>query len=550
VRLLAAAGVSSLLLSAALSEVTFTDVTRQTGVDYLNLSGEPGKRYILSSLGSGAALFDYDEDGDLDLYLVNGASLGEGGSISSAPGRFYRNEGDWRFTDVTRSAAVAYGDWGMGCAAGDFDNDGLVDLFLTGIGAHALYRNRGDGTFVEMTDPAKVRDRGWGTSAAFFDADGDSDLDLYVAHYLEADLGSLLGRASGPPCLWFGLAVFCGPSGLPGARDFFYRNNGDGTFKEASRESGLFDSSAAYGLGVVAGDYDDDGDADLYVANDSMANFLFRNQGRGVFAEVGLLAGVAYNAEGRAQASMGVDLGDANGDGLLDLFVTNFSHDYNTLYLNHGRGGFLDATAEANLRLASWFYLGWATRFADFDLDGDEDLFVVNGHVYPQVDGSDLQTTYRQRNQLLWNDGRGRFELGSSNGEETTRGNASGRGGAFGDLDNDGDFDAVVVNIDDRPSFLRNEATPNRNWIGLRLIGRTSNRDALGARVRLTAGGRRQMKEVHPSGSFLSSNDVRLLFGLGESPAAESLSIRWPSGKVQLLKTPGPGRYLTVVEEQ
>ncbi|MFQ5789908.1 MAG: CRTAC1 family protein, partial [Acidobacteriota bacterium] len=508
--------------TAANQKLHFAEMLGASGIDYRNVSGEPEKRYIQSSLGSGAALLDYDQDGDLDLYVVNGARLDGTSVVAAEPNRLYQNEGGWTFRDVTEAAGVSHPTWGMGAAVGDVDNDGYPDLYITNIGPNILYRNQGDGTFVEVTAQADVGDDGWGTSAAFFDADGDGDLDLYVANYTDPDVQSLPLPGSRPNCRWFNLDVFCGPSGLQGASDIYYRNNGDGSFTEASREAGLL-AGEAYGLGVVTGDYDGDGDVDLYVANDSVPNFLFQNDGRGVFSEQGLLSGVAYNSEGLAQAGMGVDLGDLDGDGRLDIFVTNFSHDTNTAYRNAGEGLFMDATTDLDLRMDSWFYLGWATRFADLDNDGHLDLFVANGHVYPQVDATDLKTRYRQRNQIFWNNGEGRFEEGVFPAEDALQEIASSRGGAFGDMDNDGDVDAVVVNIDDELSLLRNELPGGGHWLSLRLVGRKSNRDAVGARVTAIAGSLRGEREVHASGSFLSSSDPRLHLGLGERAQVDEL---------------------------
>jgi hypothetical protein len=536
------------LVSPAAEKVHFTDVLERSGIDYRNVSGEPEKRYILSSLGSGAALFDYDEDGDLDLYLVNGARLVEGKQVSAGPSRLYRNEGDFVFRDVTLVAGVGFEGWGTGCAVGDYDNDGHPDLFVSAIGANVLYRNLGDGTFVEVSSRSGLNQTGFGASAAFFDAEGDGDLDLYLTRYVDPDLSRILTPGSPGGCRWFELEVFCGPNGLRALPDSFYRNEGDGSFAEATRAAGFSEPGPAYGLGVVVGDYDDDGDPDVYVANDSVPNFLFQNDGRGFFSEVGLLSGVAYSGDGLAQAGMGVDIGDLDGDGLLDFFVTNFSHDSNTPYRNRGRGLFADVTSEANLRLASWYYMGWATRFADLDNDGDEDLFVVNGHVYPEVDRADLKTNYRQPNQVFWNRGDGRFdEARFPQGDALTK-TASGRGGAFGDIDNDGDVDAVIVNIDDRPTLLQNELPGRGNWLGLRLIGRAGNREAIGARVTLRAGSRSQVKEVHSSGSYLSSSDPRLHFGLANQERVDELVIRWPGGSSQKLTGIAAKQHLTLLE--
>ena len=536
------------LLASSTEQVIFVEMLPHSGIDYRNVSGSLEKRYILSSVGSGAALFDYDEDGDLDLYVVNGARLEGKTQIPVGPNRLYRNEGNWAFRDVTSKARVGHEGWGVGAAVGDFDNDGLPDLYVTNLGENVLFRNQGDGTFSDVTHSAGVGHEGWGTSAAFFDADGDGDLDLYVANYIDPDLDKIPPPGTGPTCQWLGLPVMCGPKGLTGQSDVYYRNEGAGTFVEASREAGLFDPTAAYGLGVVTGDYDGDGDTDLYVANDTMPNFLFRNQGNGEFVEVGFLSGAAYNAEGQTEAGMGVDLGDVNADGRLDLFVTNFSHETNTLYLNQGEGLLVDATSDLNLHMPSLSLLGWATRFVDLDNDGDLDLFVANGHVYPEIAATNPQNGYRQRNQVFWNLGDGRFAEAELAPEDAMQEITASRGAAFGDLDNDGDTDVVIVNIDAQLSLLRNEAARGGSWITLRLIGTESARDAIGARLTLSAGTSRQVKEVHPSGSILSSNDFRVHFGLGRHKRVDEIHIRWPSGRVQKLQNVEVGQFLTIVE--
>jgi hypothetical protein len=533
------------LLLAALPR--FVDMLEPSGIDYVNVTGEREKKYIVSSLGTGAALFDYDQDGDLDLYLVNGARI-EGTEVKEGGGnRLYRNQGDFRFDDVTAAAGVGLAGFGQGCAVSDIDNDGYPDLYVTQIGTNVLYRNRGDGTFEDVTANSGAGARGWGTSAAFFDADADSDVDLYVAYYAEHDVSKLPLPGSGASCRFIGVPVFCGPTGLEGAKDVYLRNEGNGRFVEATKDAGLEDVHAAYGLGVVAGDYDGDGDADVYVANDSMPNLLFRNDGKGRFTETALFAGVAYNTDGLAQAGMGVDLGDLDGDGNLDYFVTNFSHDTNTAYRNLGTGVFSDETAVMSLRMPSWFELGWATRLLDLDGDGDEDLFVANGHVYPEAGRADSNTAYAQLSQIFWNQGGGKFEEGEFAPDDAMSRAYSSRGGAFGDIDDDGDPDAAIVHIDDRPSLLRNDAGSG-NWLGLRLVGKSSNRDALGARVVVTSGPLRQTKEVHTSGSFLSSSDPRLLFGLGPRGSADEVRVRWPSGIEERLENLAAGRYHLIVE--
>jgi hypothetical protein len=518
-----------MLLLAAAVVAQLVDVRPGSGIEFVHASGDPVKRTILSSLGGGAAVFDYDGDGDLDVSLV-----GKGEN------QLYRNLGAFRFENVTEPAGISAEGWNVGIAAADYDNDGLVDLYVTRIGTNVLYRNRGDGTFEDVTSALGVGHEGFGASAAFFDADGDGDLDLYVANYVEPGQ-TFPEPGSEPTCQWLGLAVMCGPRGLEGQEDVFYRNDGP-RFVEAMKESGLEDSIRAYGIGVVSADYDGDGDTDLYVANDTNPNFLFRNDGGGRFEEVGLLSGSAYNGAGVTQAGMGVDFGDANGDGHLDIFVTNFSHETNTLYLGSPAGLFTDATEEVGLSTPSLGPLGWGTHFVDLDSDGDEDLFVANGHVYPDVETVDATTSYRQRNQVYWNDGRGNFTEAAWSPELR-----SSRGAAFGDLDEDGDPDVVVSAMDDAPALLRNDLASGHRFVGIRLVGRKSNREGTGARVRLVSASRTQVKEAHSSGSVLSSNDPRLLFGLGTDEEAE-IEVRWPGGTTSRLGRLPVDRYLVILE--
>ena len=543
-----ASAVSTFASSPPQGKLRFAEMVDTSGVTYRNVSGDAEKRFIHGSLGSGAGLIDYDQDGDLDLYLVNGAGLDDTRIVEAGPNRLYRNEGNWFFRDVTEEAGVGHTGWGVGCTVGDYDNDGLSDLYVTNIGANVLFRNQGDGTFRSASSEAGVGHPGWGTSSTFFDADRDGNLDLYVANYVDPDLSKLPLPGTGPTCRWFQLDVFCGPKGLIGAADLFYRNRGDGSFADATREAGLFDSKGAYGLGVVTLDYDGDGDTDLYIANDSVPNFLLRNDGHGRFQEVGLLAGAAYNASGSPKAGMGVDVADLDASGLPDIFVTNFANETNTLYANERSGIFVDLTSETNLEMASLPLLGWATRFVDLDNDGDEDLFVANGHVFRQIEGAGEGVEYRQRNQVFLNQGEREFVENVFATGDAMEQEASSRGGAFGDIDNDGDADAVIINIDDVPSLLRNETRGQGHWIALHLVGTTSNRDGIGARVVLTNGTRRQTKEVHPSGSFLSSNDPRVYFGMGEFARTDEIHIIWPSGDEQRIHGARAGQILLVVE--
>jgi len=528
--------------------VVFREAREGSGVDYVNVSGEPEKHHILSTLGSGVALFDYDEDGDLDLYFANGAAI-EGGRVKEvAADRLYRNEGGWSFVDVTGQAGLGDTGWGVGVTAADYDDDGLPDLYVTRIGRNLLYRNRGDGTFEELAERTGVADPHWGTSAAFFDADRDGDLDLYVDNYVDVDLENIPPPGQEARCQWFGLEIMCGPKGLPGTSDVFFLNRGDGTFGDATEAAGLGDPTGAYALGVVTGDYDDDGDLDLYVANDSAANFLYQNDGRGHFTESAFLSGVALSSDGLAQAGMGVDMGDLNGDGRLDLFVTNFSHEPNNAYLNHGHGLFLDAVGEANLHGASWFALGWGTRLIDFDHDGDLDVFVANGHVYPGVDRSNLKTRYHQANQIFWNDGAGVFSEHEFAPGDAMRRFAASRSAAFGDVDGDGDVDGVIVNIDAAPSLLVNELEGERQGVLFRLVGTRGPRDAIGARITVEAGHVRQMREIHPSGSFLASSDGRAHFGWSGVGSVDRVQVRWPGGRVESFSVSEAGIVITLVE--
>ncbi len=503
-----------MILALLLSQIVLADVTPASGVEYRNRSGDPQKRFIVSSLGSGAGLLDYDQDGDLDLYLVNGAPLDGRVPGEGLPNRLYRNEGGFRFADVTEAAGVGDVGWGFGAAAADFDNDGFPDLYVTNLGPNAFYRNRGDGTFERLPAGAGADHPAFSTSAAFFDADGDGWLDLFVLGYTRDAIADLPLPGEAASCVWFSLPVFCGPSGLTPEADAFFRNRGDGGFDEATSAFGFDAAEAGYGLGVVAADLDGDGDTDLYVANDSVPNHLWIREPGG-FREDGLVAGTAYNVDGLAQAGMGVDAGDFDDDGQLDLFVTNFSHDTNTAYRNMGGGFFEDSTTRNALRTPGWFALGWGTRFADLDSDGRLDLFVANGHVYPAAADAGSNTRYAMPNQVFRNEADGRYVEVEWGG-----GVRSSRGAAFGDLDGDARTDVVVVNIDDRATLLANRS-PGQGTL-VRLVGVRSPRDGTGSRVRAGA----RLRESHRSGSFLSSSDARVLLGGG----AESAEVEWAAG--------------------
>lgn len=525
--------------------VQFVDTAAEAGLVLRNSSGGGAEKWtILESTGAGACFLDHDGDGDLDLYLVNGATLGRDNPASDA---LFENDGRGHFTDVTVRAGLGDDRWGGGCAVGDYDNDGDPDLYVTNFGPDVLYRNQGGGIFRDVTGAAGLGDPRWGLGAVFVDFDRDGDLDLYVANYLRFDPTD--PKVLAARCRWKGGEVMCGPRGFEGEADVLYRNDGDGTFTDVSSAAGV-GRDALYGMGAVAGDLEGDGDPDLFVANDSQENLLWVNDGTGRFADQALPAGVALSGDGRAQAGMGADLGDYDGDGDEDLFVTNFSDDYHTLYRNEGDLLFTDVSAAAGLDPVTRPSLGWGGGFFDFDNDGDLDLFVASGHVYPGVERFDPATSYRQRNLLLENDGRGRFAEVSKISGPGFAVPATGRGAAFGDWDDDGDLDVVVVNADEAPTLLRNDGGNARPWIKLRLIGRRSNRDGIGARLRLTAGGRTQFREVRQTGGYCSSHDPRVHFGLGAAPAVERLEVRWPSGREQVVSDLPAGHLVTLDEEQ
>jgi enediyne biosynthesis protein E4 len=540
----AAAAVLTALASvgaAAGAAVSLTDVSATSGLDLVNVSGGPAKDYIVDANGNGAALFDYDNDGDLDALLVNGSTrerLARGGDPMVA---LYRNDGSGRFADVTATSGFTRTGWGMGACAADVDNDGFTDVYVTAFGPDVLWRNSGSGSFADVTQRAGLGDARWSTSCAFNDYDHDGFVDLYVANYVKFDGTAIPSRAATGSCRFMATDVFCGPNRLPGESDVLYRNNGNGTFSDVTARAGITDPGH-YGFGVVFADLTSDGWPDIYVANDSVPNLFFRNTGKGGFVEDGLLAGVAVSGDGRAQAGMGVDAGDYNGDGLPDLVVTNFSHDYNTLYENGPPGVFTDRSYAAGIAVTAGPYLGWGVKLVDLDNDGRLDLFIANGHVYPDVDGRGLGTAYRQRKQVFLNEGRRFREATAAIGGGLLLERSS-RGAAFGDVDNDGDVDVLVVNMNERPTLLRNDTPRTNHWLTLRLVGGPSNRDGLGARVTVEAGGRKQVLEARSDGSYLSHSDTRVHVGLGATARASRVEIRWPSGRVDTTANVAADRF-------
>ena len=532
--------------TGAAGAVRFTDVAAHVGVTLPNLSGEEEQEYLVDTMMGGVAFLDHDVDGDLDLYVLNGSRVGgfpDGGHPRNA---LYRNDGDI-FADATEAAGLGDTGWGMGVAAADHDNDGDPDVFITNYGRNVLYENRGGQTFADVTARAGVGDEGFSTGCAFFDSDRDGDLDLYVANYV--DFRHYIGTTPERRYEWRGLTVHFGPRGLRGEADVFYRNEGDGVFTDATEAANVVDEEQLYGLGVVAGDLDDDGDADFYVANDTGPNYLYRNQGDGTYEELGWMAGVAYGESGESQGSMGIALGDYDNDEDQDLLVTNFWEETNTLYRNDGGGEiFSDVTFHARVGLESFPFLAWGTGFFDYDNDGDKDLFIANGHIFPQVDRANLGVSYAQRNQLFENLGDGTFhELSQAAGPGLQIEKVS-RGAAFGDYDDDGDVDILVLNLNDAPSLLRNDGGHRGNWLRVRTIGTASNRDGIGARARVRCGELIQVEEVGSGSSYLSNNDPRLHFGLGDAARVDELRITWPSGLVETWRDLAVNQLLVVRE--
>ena len=534
VRASAAAALALLLALAASPRAAdvalkLVDVAAQAGVTLLNICGGPAKDYIIDEVGSGAAWFDYDNDGNLDLLIVNGSTRERSKAGGDPLAALYRNDGNGRFTDVTARSGLTRRGWGMGVCIADYDNDGFDDVYVTSaVGGNALYRNGGNGTFTDVTRQAGVADAGWSTGCAFGDYDRDGHVDLYVAHYVAFDERTIAKRGETAGCRFMTVDVSCGPKGLKGEADVLFHNNGRGGFTNVTRAAGITDPGY-YGFGVLFTDLDEDGWPDIFVANDTTPNFLFHNNHNGTFSETGLVSGVALSGDGREQSGMGADAADYNRDGHLGVVVTHFSHDYTTLYENSGRGFFTDASYASGVAAGAGKYLGWGVGFVDFENSGLLDLFVANGHIYPEVDTHGLGTRYRQRKQVFRNLGNKRFQEITDQVGGGVLLERSSRGAAFGDYDNDGDIDVLVVNLDDRPTLLRNDTAAANHWVTLQLAGAKSNRDAIGARVRLTAGDRTQSTEIRSGGSYLSNNDRRAHFGLGAATRAR-VQIQWPSG--------------------
>ncbi len=527
--------------------VQFRDAAPELGVTLRNVSGDGEQQYVVESMMGGSAFLDHDGDGDLDLYVLNGSQVSgfpEGGHPRNA---LYRND-NTAFVEATGEAGVGDANWGMGCAVADYDNDGDPDLYVTNYGGNSLYANRGDGTFADVSAPAGVagEERRFSTGCAFFDYDRDGDLDLYVANYV--DFSHFMETTPEMRYEWRGLTVHFGPRGMRGEPDFFYRNDGDGTFSDATEAANLVDREMLYGLGVVAGDYDNDGDADLYVANDTGANYLYENQGDRTFAEVAWLKGAAFGESGEAQGCMGIAFGDYDNDQYPDILVTNFWEETNTLYHNDAGAFFSDRTFDAGVGMESFQYLAWGTGFFDYDNDGDRDLFVANGHLFPQLNGANLGVDYAQTNQLFENAGDGTFrEVTGVSGPGLQIEKVS-RGASFGDFDGDGDLDIFVLDLNDSPTLLRNDGGNRNNWLLVKTVGTESNRDGIGAKVKARCGELVQINEVRSGSSYLSQNDLRLHFGLGRCAAVDELEVSWPSGREESFEDIPANQVLTIRE--
>ncbi len=534
----------------ALPGVTFVDVAEQAGLTATTIYGdEKRNRYLLETTGTGAAFIDYDNDGWQDIFLASGTRLDGLPPNVTSTNRLYRNSGNGRFTDVTEKAGLVKTGWAQGVCVGDYENDGFDDIFVSTYGKNTLYRNNGAGAFIEVAEKAGVSNNRtrWGSGCAFLDYDRDGFLDLFVASYIDLDLKTAPLPETGP-CLYKGVTVACGPPGLTGGINMLFHNEGNGTFKDVSEKSGITKTNGTYGLGVLTGDFDNDGWSDIYVANDSAPAALYHNNKNGTFTDIGIEAGCAFSIDGKPQAGMGVTAGDYDRDGWLDIFKTNFSGDTSSLYHNTGKGTFDDMTFPAGLGLNTR-WLGWGCGFVDVDNDSWSDIFLVNGHVYPEVEKLTTEAGYAQTKVLYHNLGNGRFaDISDKVGEAVKKPKAS-RGAAFGDYDNDGDIDVLINSVNDVPELLRANTGNQNNWLTIKTIGVKSNRNGIGVRIKCVTEDSSQIDEVRSGGSYYSQNDLRVHFGLGKNKLVKTVELQWPSGQVDTLKNIAANQIITVKEK-
>ncbi|MCP4260949.1 MAG: CRTAC1 family protein [Planctomycetes bacterium] len=526
----------------AKSNIIFNDVTKETGITFIHTDGGSGQRYIMETVSAGLALFDYDGDGYTDIYFLNGAPL-KGAKESDIPrNKLYRNEGGWRFTDVTEKAGVGDKGYGLGVAVGDYDNDGDQDIYLNNYGSNVLYRNNGNGTFTDVTKQAGIGN-GFkvGAGACFLDMDKDGDLDLYVSNYLDFSYEKHVSTSTR------GYPVYANPRFYLPLPDTLYRNNGDGTFTDVSKDSGV-GKHTGWGMGIVCGDYDNDGDTDIFIANDVGENFLFENDGTGKFEEVGLMTGTAYDLQGDEQGSMGVDCGDYDNDGLLDFYVTSYEGQLATLYRNLGSSMFEDVTLITGAGASTLPHVTWGNSFVDFDNNGFRDIFIACGHLQDNVENYNDTTTYFAQNILLMNTGDGKFINISDNSGDGMKLKLSSRGAGFDDLDNDGDIDTVILNSRREPTILRNDSPSKGHWLQVRLRGVKTNRDGIGAHVKVVSGDLTLLDEVHSGRGYQSHYGMRLHFGLGSRKRVDRIEVRWIGGRIDVFKDIAVNQLLTLTE--
>jgi len=523
------------------------DVTAKMGIHFRH-TADPAKKYILESMSGGVLLLDYDRDGWLDIYFTNSPSVEMALKGQKSRGALYHNNHDGTFTDVTDKAGVATPCFAMGGAVADYNNDGWPDIYVTCFGGNVLYRNNGDGTFADATTKARVSDGRWSTGAAFGDYDGDGFVDLMVTNYVDFHLNDLPQFGSAPTCKYRGVDVQCGPRGLKGAGDSLFHNNRDGTFTDVSKSAGVDDARGFYGLGVVFADFNNTGRPDIFIADDSTPNYFYKNLGNGKFSDIGLESGTAVNEDGSEQANMGIALGDYNHTGRPSIYVTEFTDEPDTLFRNDGDWSFEDVSYKAGVALPSLKWVKWGDAFVDLDNDGWLDLFAVSGHVYPQMETVASAGGYVQPKIVELNQGDGTFCDALSQAGPALSEKRVSRGVAVGDLFNDGNMDVVVEDLDGSPMVLRNHGIPGRHWVSFDLAGTKSNRAAIGALIKLSAGGITQTDEVHSGGSYLSQNDLRIHFGLGSATKIDAIEIRWPSGAIDRVSNLVADKFYSVLE--